>query len=180
MSFRMLCMQCLHMDEPDTVLDGSDRIEFIAWCCFLVPGFLYGAWRHLSRAKACPACGSHVLMRESRAATARRPFWADPSRPPRVLSDGGFDWPTPFASVRRRLRVGGLGALLVAIAGMTGLVAVFDATPGAHSLETATLAWLVVTTWLVRQFLRLVRSRHGSSGCEAWDEGGRSLHIERV
>lgn len=180
MSFRMLCMQCFHLDEPDTVLDGSDQIEFIAWCCFLVPGFLYCAWRHLNRVKACPECGSHVLMRESRAATARRPLWDDTGSEPRLLTAGDFEWPVPLASARRRLRVGGLGALLVAIAASAWLVAVVDPTPAVHALETATVAWLVVTTWLARQYQRLVRSRSNSSGCEAWDEGGRNLHIERV
>jgi len=175
----MLCMQCYELAEPDTVLDGSDRAEFSAWCCFLVPGLVYCAWRHLSRVKACPRCGSHVLMRESRAAAARRPFQAPPESEPRIRDSGDFQWPRPLSSPRRRLRIGSLGALLVAIAGAAGLAATADPTPARYALELATLCWLAVTVWLACQFRRLVRSR-GGDACAAWDERGRSLHIERI
>ena len=180
MAFRMLCMQCFEMAKPDTVLEGSDRIEFIAWCCFLVPGLIYCAWRHLNRVKACPECGSHALMRESRAATARRAVWADSDSEPRFSGGGSFEWPSLLASPRRRLRMGSLGALLVTIAACAWLAALVDPTPASHALEAATLSWLVVTTWLARQFQRLVRSRADDGGCEAWDADGRSLNIERI
>lgn len=172
-------MQCFHLGRPDTVLDGSDRSEFFAWCCFLVPGLVYCAWRHLSRVKACPECGSRVLMRESRAAAARRPVWADPDPEPRFAKGDGFEWPRPLASPRRRLRIGALGALLVSVAGVAWLAAVLDPTPASHALEVATSSWIVVTTWLARQFLRLVRSR-AAADCAAWDADGRRLHIEQV
>jgi hypothetical protein len=174
----MLCMQCYRLDTPETVLEGSDRIEFIAWCCFLIPGLVYCAWRHLNRAKACPACGSHVLMRESRASAARRPL--EPDSEPRFRGGHGFEWPQPLASPRRRLRAGSVGALLVGFASVAWLAAVLDPTPAQHALDLATGSWLLVTTWLGRQFLRLVRSRTDAEGCQAWDENGRSLHIERV
>lgn len=175
----MLCMQCYELAEPDTVLEGSERLELAAWCCFLIPGLLYCAWRHLSRAKACPRCGSHVLMRESRAAAARRPRWTAPEPPPRLLDGGDFRWPRPLASPRRRLRVGGLGALLVAIACGAWLAAVADPTPARHAVDLATLCWLAVTVWLARQYQRLAKSRE-DEGCAAWDDQGRPLHIERV
>ena len=46
---RMLCTECLHLGEPDTVLEGSDRVELLAWCCFALPGLVYCWWRHLCR-----------------------------------------------------------------------------------------------------------------------------------
>jgi hypothetical protein len=175
----MLCMQCYELDEPDTVLDGSDRAEFTAWCCFLVPGLLYCAWRHLSRVKACPRCGSHALMRESRAAAARRSLRDEVQAEPRFRHRADFQWPRPLASPRRRLRIGGLGALLVVVASASWLAAVADPTPARHALEVATLCWLAVSLWLARQFQRLVVGRH-DAGCAAWDERGRRLNIERI
>jgi hypothetical protein len=175
----MLCVQCYEFAEPDTVLEGSDRIELVAWCCFLVPGLVYCAWRHLSRVKACPGCGSHVLMRESRAAAARRALRAEAEPEPRVRQVGDFQWPPPLAAPRRRLRIGSRGALLVALASAAWLAAAVDPTPARHAAELATLCWLAVTVWLARQLQRLMSSRDGD-GCAAWDDQGRSLHIERI
>ena len=57
---RMLCTECRHMGEPDTVLEGSDRVELAGWCLLAVPGLLYCGWRHLNRFKVCPRCGSNA------------------------------------------------------------------------------------------------------------------------
>lgn len=180
MPLRMLCMQCHALEEPETVLEGSDRIELLAWSVLMVPGFAYCAWRHLGRAKACPRCGSQVLMRESRAAQARRPsLWRDPESEPRFRDAGDFRWPRPLASPRQRLRIGGLGAALVLLASVAWLAALVDPTPARYSLEIASLCWLAVSGWLARQLQRLVRSRDGEV-CAAWDGQGRPLHIERI
>ena len=180
--FRMLCMQCLHLDEPDTVLDGSDRAELIAWCCFVIPGLVYCWVRHLRRTKVCGACGSANLMRESRAATARRRGQPS-SREPQLLSLGGddFSWPAPLESPRARMRIGSVGAALCGFSVLAWLIALLDPAPAVPAFETASLSWLLVTVWLGRQFQLITRDRVVSTGgCEAWDAQGRSLNIERI
>jgi len=179
--FRMLCMQCLHLEEPDTLLDGSDRIELIAWCCFVIPGLLYCWMRHLRRTKVCAACGSSNLMRESRAATARRQG-RGPTREPQLLSHegDGFAWPATLESPRERLRIGGVGSALCGFALITWGIALLDPLPAVPAFEAATGSWLLVTAWLARQLQLIARGRGDSGGCEAWDARGRSLHIERI
>jgi len=55
---RMMCTDCFRTAEADTVLEGSDLAEIVAWCFFAVPGLLYCWWRHALRIKVCPFCGS--------------------------------------------------------------------------------------------------------------------------
>ena len=70
---RMLCTDCFVTAEPDTVLEGSDLLELLGWCCLAAPGLLYCWWRHALRIKVCAFCGSRELVREARAAAARAP-----------------------------------------------------------------------------------------------------------
>ncbi len=179
---RMLCTECLHVGEPDTLLDGSDRVELAAWCCFALPGLLYCGWRHLQRSKVCPECGSGALMRESRAAAARRAPQASPADGARVYSLSGlsFAWPQPLGSTRLRLRHGSVGALLLAFGASAWLLGVLDVAPEAEALQAASVGGLLSATWLARQIQRITRPRNGLEACEAWDEHGRALRIERI
>ena len=178
----MLCTECLHLGEPNTVLDGSDRVELAAWCCLALPGMLYCGWRHLRRCKVCPECGSDALMRECRAAAARRTQQAWPAGGARVysLSSLSFTWPRPLGSTRVRLRCGSAGALLLGFGASAWHLGALDVAPLALALQTASVAGLLGAPWLARQIQRIAKLRHGLEVCEAWDEHGRALRIERI
>ena len=104
---RMMCTECFRTTEADTVLEGSDIVEMIAWGCFGIPGMLYCWWRHALRIKVCSVCGSGELVREARAAAARCLPQAQPPHEPGVCNlSGPVRWPRPFAVPRERLRHG--------------------------------------------------------------------------
>jgi hypothetical protein len=85
---RMLCTRCEEVARPDTRVAGSDLLEVALWCLYLVPGFVYCAWRNVQQRRVCPACGSSALIRESRA--SRRRIQADPGAgAPAELEPGG-------------------------------------------------------------------------------------------
>ena len=44
MAVRMVCADCFEVAVPDTVLEGSDLLELLAWACFGIPGLLYCWW----------------------------------------------------------------------------------------------------------------------------------------
>jgi hypothetical protein len=182
LALRMLCTECLHVGEPDTVLEGSDRIEFLAWCCFALPGLVYCWWRHLCRFKVCPECGSDALMRESRAAAARRAPQARPVGGSRIRSlEGlGFVWPRPLGSPRERLRSGSITSLLLLLGCSAWLLGALDLTSEAHALQGASAGGLLCISWLLRQIHQIARLRGAVTGCEAWDQQGRALRIERA
>ncbi len=182
MATRMLCTECMHLGEPDTLLEGSDRVELAAWCCLGLPGLLYCGWRHLQRRKLCPECGSGALMRECRAAAARRAPQASPADGARVysLSGLGFAWPEPLGSTRLRLRHGGVGALLLAFGACAWLLGILDVAPEAEALQVASVGGLLSASWLALQIRRLTKPRNDRGVCEAWDEHGRALRIERI
>ncbi len=176
---RMICADCGITDHPDTLIEGSDIIEMIGWLCFAVPGWIYCSWRQALRIKACPHCGSRSLMREARAAAARRP-WAAVG--PSILwvanLSGPMRWPEALRSPRARLRHGSaavalwLGAWLnwsVGIAGLSDAAWIF--------------AWIFAVTglgWFTREALRIERAREFLNACRAWDDRGRALHIEAI
>lgn len=175
---RMLCTECLHLGAPDTVLEGSDRVELAAWCLLGLPGLVYCGWRHLNRFKTCAACGSPALMRECRAAAGRRPPLA-PTAVARVRSLGSdFAWPRPFGSTRVRLRSGSVAALLIALAGVAALLGVLELAPEPRALQTASASGLLGLGWLGHMAQQVARLRSGR--CEAWDARGRPLRIESV
>lgn len=179
---RMLCTECLHVGEPDTVLEGSDRVEIVAWCCFALPGLLYCWWRHLQRYKVCPECGSDALMRECRAAAARHAPQAPPAAGACVRSASGlgFSWPRPLGSTRVRLRHGSVGSLLFAAGCAAWLLGALGVAPNAHAVHVASAGWALCATWIARQVQQITRLRHGLPGCRAWDADGRPLRIEQV
>jgi len=72
MSVLMMCTECFHTGEPDTIIEGSDRKELLLWLAGIVPGIVYCYWRHSNRVKVCPRCSSGELIREARAAARKR------------------------------------------------------------------------------------------------------------
>jgi hypothetical protein len=177
---RMLCTDCFHVAVPDTVLEGSDWAEAIAWCCFGVPGLLYCGWRHASRRKACPHCGSGELVREARAAAARHLPEAPSVHGPRILSLAPIRWPRALRTPRARLRVGGVVALLFCMPLLIRLLAAVDlAAPETAALMIQASLGLLVP-WLGLQAFQAVRLGPDLAACRAWDERGRPLRIERV
>ena len=180
-AIRMLCTECLELGEPDTVLEGSDRIELAAWCLLALPGLFYCAWRHATRFKVCSRCGSDALMRECRAAVARRQPEARRAGGSRVrsLSSLAIAWPRPFDSTRLRLRCGAIAALFVLLAGCSGLMGVLDLAPPLQASQAALASGLLCALWLFHQ-LQHSRLRCGGAICGAWDADGRALRIEQV
>lgn len=178
MAQRMLCTDCLRTDVPDTAVEGSDRLEILAWCCFALPGLLYCAWRHAARRKLCAHCGGGELIREARAAAARIVPSPAP-RPPRSLGGAApVRWPLALQTPRERLHTGAVATALVfapALVWLGGAARLAD--PATASLAAQLLLGLCAT-WLIRQLARIARERAASA--EAWDQHGRPLHIELV
>jgi len=172
---RMLCTACNETAEPDTVITGSGLVEMLGWLCLAVPGWLYCWWRHSVRLKVCAHCGSDSLIREARAAQARRPR-TEPRAVQSVQYERGSDhWPRALATPRDRLRHGGIGALLV-----MGLVAfaMLGAIPRPpESAVGAALSFGTLSAiWLIFEATRIVRLQ--PSKCAAWDASGRTLAID--
>jgi hypothetical protein len=119
----MLCTRCGETAAPNTRIAGSDRLELALWLLFLVPGLLYCVWRHIHRRRACPACGSSDLVRESRASRSRSLQNGAPSAPapPRgrlVYAAPHISWMAPPGLRLRRMTRGSAlaGAGVVAFA----------------------------------------------------------------
>jgi hypothetical protein len=178
---RMMCTDCYRTAEADTVLEGSDLAEIVAWCFFAIPGLLYCWWRHALRIKVCPFCGSGDLVREARAAAAREPRQAPLATGPRVCSlDGSERWPRALAAPRDRLRHGGIAASLVGAFALTTALALLDLAPRDAAIATAYATAVACGLWIVYQLVRVSQMRASVPGCKAWDRYGRPLRIERV
>lgn len=67
----MFCLKCNSLGAPKKVTSGSIIIEFILWCCFLVPGLIYSVWRLTTRKKACGVCGSVDIVPDDSPAAQR-------------------------------------------------------------------------------------------------------------
>ena len=160
---RMLCTDCGSMGVADTVLEGSDRLEFAGWLLGGLPGWLYCAWRHQLRAKVCGICGSSALMRESRAQAAQHAPPVFGALRSRVSNRSGpSSWPEGLREPRRRLRLGGvwLAAWMLVGAGA----------PVVGGLVAALLAG--------REFVQSLALHQSEGLCSAWDAKGRPLRIE--
>ena len=176
----MLCTHCHEVTVPETVLSGSDFAELVAWSCFALPGYLYCAWRHWNRVKARPECGSHALMRESRASRARNAAVEDAWD--RVRNeDGPARWPRGLRSPRQRLRIGLLGALP---AGLALLAWLCDALGWVSEppwlVSVLGLGLSLSGLWVVANGLRVARLELAREPVAAWDHEGRALRIERL
>lgn len=180
MPCRMICTDCFHVGEPETVLAGSDRLEILGWCLFALPGLIYCWWRHAGRSKICAACGGGALMRESRAAAARRGPVAS-SGSGRFHSDhGAFLWPGTLVSPRVRLRSGSVAAALSLVAAVAWILGLLEPGPSTTAQVVARGGWLLCAGWIAFQAALLVRERSFAAGCRAWDEQGRPLRLERL
>lgn len=176
----MMCADCYEVDIPDTALEGSDLLELLGWCCLGVPGLLYCWWRHLNRSKICSFCGGAALVREARAAAERRGPAEPVSFVPRVMVLSGsrcIEWPRTLRTPRARLRSGGLGVLLLSIPLLTWALGSVSLAAPATVAAAVTVSTLLAASWLLYQFAALRSTR---PNCQAWDECGRSLHIERI
>ncbi len=180
MSVRMVCADCFHVAVPDTVLEGSDLVELLAWACFGIPGLLYCWWRHLARIKVCPNCGSAELIREARAAALDRAPTAPPSSGPRIRSlSGSLCWPRALRTPRARLRNGGV-SLFLSLGLAAWLLAMLDLPASESVMVIAYASSLLGLAWLGHQIVQSSRMRSSLLRCRAWDEDGRPLHIEPI
>ena len=178
---RMLCTDCFRTAEPDTLLEGSDRVEMLGWCCFAIPGLLYCWWRHALRIKLCPFCGGEDLVREARAAAARAPRQAPASDGPRIFDGSGTrSWPRALAAPRDRLRHGGVVAALAGVWCLSVLLAALEFAAQAPAIAASNSTAAACAAWLLYQGVRIAKLRATLPGCRAWDPSGRPLHIERV
>jgi hypothetical protein len=178
MAAPMFCTDCRQTAEADTLLEGSDVLEMLAWCCLALPGLLYCWWRHALRIKACPYCGGRELVRQARAAQLREPGTAAPAQV-RVRSlTGPVRWPRLLATPRERLRHGSAIAALATAALLCLLVASLSG--GAATLPMgAGAALLGVCCAQVARLLALVSAERAlGARCRAWDARGRALQIE--
>ena len=181
MAAPMLCTDCFQTGEADTLLEGSDRLEMLAWCCLAVPGLLYCWWRHALRIKVCAHCGGGDLVRQARAAQLRATRIAPLSSGPRVRNlTGPVRWPRALATPRERLRQGGLPAALASATAFCALLAALGPPgPEALGLTGAALA-AACGLWISRLGVRIAKQRAAWSGCRAWDAHGRALRIEPI
>ena len=62
MDAKWICTLCLNRVEPEARIRGSSVIELILWCCFLLPGIVYGLWRMSTQYEVCTECGSTELI----------------------------------------------------------------------------------------------------------------------
>jgi hypothetical protein len=175
----MLCTQCQNVAVPETVLSGSDFAELVGWSCLVLPGWLYCYWRHWNRSKACPDCGSHALMRQSRASAARMSGLPPLPTVTRIRNETGpVRWPPPFRSPRTRLRDGTLGVLPALLALLSWLCGAMGWGSSNTVATVAGFALMASIAWVIHYGLRLARLEAKLSRCHAWDEQGRPLRIE--
>lgn len=178
MGVRMMCTECFRMEEPDTIIEGSDRKELLLWFCGLAPGFLYCYWRHNNRVKICPHCSSGELIREASAARRKRlacEAMEPPAarRAPRIFTSGKPGLLSRFAGTPgERLswssHVGTAFAGSVALVLMVGINLIEVApTPGAIPRELLTVPEEAAPAQIASE-----RSRQCSWVCEQFHEAG--------
>jgi hypothetical protein len=170
----MLCTGCFETSRPKTLLAGSDRVEVLAWLCFALPGWLYCAWRHALRTKACGVCGGTSLIREARAAAARDPQAALAPTPPVESLRGPLRWPHDLATPRERLHAGAPGVLAGVCCLLSALLAARAPGPGWLPALLLLGSLVLGSAWLVRHARQWQRTR----ACRAWLPDGREIQIE--
>jgi hypothetical protein len=62
MAKELLCTNCGHQGKPRSKTKGAIGIEIILWLFLIIPGLIYSVWRHTSRYKGCPTCGSGNMI----------------------------------------------------------------------------------------------------------------------
>jgi hypothetical protein len=58
----MFCKSCGSIGGTKRHMPGSVLIEFVLWCCFLIPGIIYTIWRHSESKQVCRTCASHEII----------------------------------------------------------------------------------------------------------------------
>ena len=56
-AFLSVCGTCHSVSKAKK--RGSGLVELILWCCFIIPGLLYSAWRRHQKSIICRKCGGH-------------------------------------------------------------------------------------------------------------------------
>lgn len=59
---KLICSVCGSTEGTKTITKGSMLMEFVLWCCFLIPGLIYSFWRMGSRHPGCRKCGSPNMI----------------------------------------------------------------------------------------------------------------------
>jgi hypothetical protein len=177
MDCRMQCTSCFETADPETILDGSDLTEIVSWLCFVLPGWLYCFWRHSVRRKVCRFCGSESLIREARAAQARNASQFESGRARIRSALDPRRWPHAFATPRKRLVHGGIGALLLSGLSLCWLLAALPQPSISAGLSASFFSYSCVG-WMIVEMLRVLR--HRAPRCSAWDESGREISIEWI
>ena len=175
MRSRRLCTECHEISHPDTVLDGSDRMELVGWLLLAVPGLVYCWWRHAAPSWTCVHCGSEALVRAS-----KRSKDAPPMRPRVRSRRGEIEWPQALATPRERMLHGGAGAALFIATLMASWLAAMARVSIGQSLGLSLMFAASWSLWLGYEVVRVVRSKARGTGCRAWDGDGRSLRIETI
>jgi hypothetical protein len=57
-----ICTRCETVGKGKSVTPGSFIIEVLLWCCFILPGLIYSAYRISATKRVCLACGSAELI----------------------------------------------------------------------------------------------------------------------
>jgi hypothetical protein len=58
----LICASCLTIGRTRKITRGSFFIELILWCCLIIPGIIYSAWRLTTRRMACSVCKGTNLI----------------------------------------------------------------------------------------------------------------------
>ncbi len=66
MQKRYYCNSCTNYTST-ALLRGSGAIEVLLYLCWLIPGFIYSAWRRNGPANKCPLCKVEGLVPASAA-----------------------------------------------------------------------------------------------------------------
>jgi hypothetical protein len=179
MAHRMLCTSCFETSDPLTLVEGSDRLELLAWCVGGLPGWLYCAWRHALRRRICAFCGGGDLVREARATRRRGPRQAPPSGGPSIRSaTSPVRWPRALRAPRARLRHGGVALALGGAAGLAWLLSSLGlAAPAALATASQAAAGLGAA-WASLLAIRVAHVSAAAPRCQAWDEHGRPIPIQ--
>lgn len=56
------CTNCKN-STTEGVRRGRTWIEILAWCCYIIPGIVYTAWRRSGDALVCPVCAQEKLVK---------------------------------------------------------------------------------------------------------------------
>jgi hypothetical protein len=67
---RYVCRNCLYLGKPERELRGSGALELVLLLLGVLPGIIYGIWRHGGQTFLCPRCRRPVIDPEAQAVLA--------------------------------------------------------------------------------------------------------------